>query len=837
MMQNTLNNRSNKWWHYLLPLFVLILIAQIYFSPLLSGKVIQQGDMVKNEGMSHELKKYYEDTGETAIWTGAMFSGMPAYHVGIFGMNATNYLKYIAQPLNIFDYMSMSPFVLAIITFYVMMLLLGANIWVASVGAIAFAFSSYNPIIIEAGHVTKMWAIAWMPLVVAGVWYTYRKQILLGASISAVALSLQIGSNHYQVTFYLGIIVVGLMLSFLLESIKEKSLKRFFIVSASLLLALCFALLSNASGLYPNYELGKESIRGKSELTPAATNSEPVSSGLDKDYAFAWSYGKAETFSLLIPNIHGGSSGGLLSTSSETYRLMKKNGMQVGKEGVRFYTYWGAQPFTSGPIYFGAIVCFLFVLGLFVSNNKLKWWLLGLTVFSIMLSWGKNLEWFNDIFFYHLPFYNKFRTPSMALVIAQFVMPMLAIITLKEVFEKSISRERLFKGLKYALGIIGGICLILAVMPSMFFDFTSSADAGYQLPTAYYNALMADRKSLLSADAWRALCFVLLTAGVIYLYQRGVLKKSVYAVVAIGILMLVDMWQVDKRYLNDKHFIKPKAKQQNFALTPADNFILKDTSLSYRVLTLENPFNNSYVSYHHKSIGGYHPAKQRRYQELIEHYISPEMSRFSARASKANGDKEMQRILQDLRVLNMLNMRYVIYDKNAAPIVNRQAYGNAWFAKGFQLVESADEEMAQLQNINPRAMALVDKRFEEMLSVSLSDLPDDRDTVFLTQYKPDELQYYSSCSSARVAVFSEVYYAHGWKAYIDGEFVPHFRTNWILRGMIVPAGEHTIEFRFEPDDFLLSVRISRIASAILLLLLGVGIVIGVKKRGLDLLAK
>lgn len=831
-----LSTTTTKWWHYVLPLLALILVAQIYFSPLLSGKVIQQGDMVKSEGMSHELKKFYEETGETAMWTGAMFSGMPAYHVGSFGIGQTNYLNYLLQPLRVFDFMSLGGFVMALIAFYVMMLLLGANIWVASVGAIAFAFSTYNPIIIEAGHVTKMWAIAWMPLVVAGVWYTYKKQILLGAAIAAFALSMQIARNHYQITFYLAIIIVALVLAFFVDSIKEKTFKKFFVASASLLVALVFALLTNAAGLYPNYELGQESIRGKSELTaPQNEAQQPVSTGLDKDYAFAWSYGKAETFSLLIPNIHGGASGGMLSPASETYQLMRKNGMRVGKEGVQFYTYWGEQPFTSGPVYFGAIICFLFVLGLFVSNSKMKWWLLGLTVLSVMLAWGKNLEWFNDILFYHLPFYNKFRTPSMALVIAQFTMPMLAIITLKEIFDKTILPAKLLKGLQYALAITGGFCLLFAIMPSVFFNFTSSLDSQYQLPDVYYNALLADRQSLLSSDAWRSLIFILLAAAVLYLYQKGTLKKTMYATLALGILMLVDLWQIDKRYLNDDNFVQPKAKQQNFATTTSDEFILQDKSLSYRVLTLDNPFNNSFLSYYHKAIGGYHPAKQRRYQELIERGITPEMQRFISQANSARSDEEMQKLLQTLRTLNMLNTRYIVHNKDAAPIVNTANYGNAWLVDNYEIVQNADEEMAKLAQINPRKFALVDKRFETMLANYQATPALPSDSITLTFYKPHELTYRSNCAGERLVVFSEVYYAHGWKAYIDGKLVPHFRTNWILRGMIVPAGEHTIEFKFYPDNFFLAVKVSRASSALLLLLLGVGVFIAVKKKKSELL--
>jgi hypothetical protein len=829
MQKAKISNR--RWWHFLLPIAFFTAIAAAYFSPVLKGKVVQQGDTTKWEGMAQEVKKFYEETGESSCWTGSMFSGMPTYHIATYGVGPTNYVSYLARPLVVaFDARSMSIVMLSLITFYLLMLSLGANIWLAATGAIVFAFSSYNFIIIEAGHISKAYAIAYMPLVVAGLLMAYRGKVVLGAAVTAVALSLQIGNNHYQITYYLIFVVLGLVLSCFFYMLKQKQLKQFIATSCALALAAVFAVSVNAAGIYGNYEMGQESIRGKSELTAVGGDAEqPKSSGLDKDYAFAWSYGKAETFSLLIPNIHGGASGGELGTSSEVYKAYKARGAQLGKS-IQSYTYWGEQPFTSGPVYLGAIVCFLFILGLLTYKRPIKWWLLGLTIFSILLSWGKNFEWFNDFLFYHLPLYSKFRTPSMVLVIAQFTVPLLALLTLKDLFDKKIPLPDLKKGLKYALGITGGICLIFAVMPGAFFDFRSSYDATYNMPDWYYTALLSDRENLLRSDALRSLVFIVLAAGVLYYFMKGTLKSGVYATVAIAALALVDLWQVDKRYLNDSNFVHPKSQKQQFAKSKADELILQDTSLSYRVLSLSNPFNDSFVSYYHKSIGGYNAAKLRRYQDLIERRITPEMHLFTSQASNARSAAEMEALMGSLTTLNMLNMRYIIHSSDAAPIRNDAAYGNAWFVEDFQIAENADAEMAMLSKIDPRKTAVIDKRFEQHLAAYQNPQPDENAAISMTKYKPNAVTYQSRSDADRLAVFSEVYYAHGWKAYVDGEPAPHFRASWILRGMVVPAGEHTVEFKFYPDGFYNAIKVARVSSAALLLALAGGVALALRRK-------
>ncbi len=827
---NKLESFGKKWWHYLLPIVFFVAISMVYFSPILKGKILQQGDITKWEGMSQELKEFYEKTGEASLWTGSMFSGMPAYHVASYGIGQTNYVNYLAKPLSAFDSRSMAPVLLSLIAFYILLLAMGANIWIASVGAIAFAFASYSFIILEAGHVTKAWAIAYMPLVVAGVIMAYRGRVLLGAVVAAVALSLQIVSNHYQITFYLAFIVVALALGCGVYMFKQKQLKQFLIASGALILAAGFAVITNVNNIYANYELGKESIRGKSELTPInGALQEEQGSGLDKDYAFAWSSGKVETFTLLIPNFYGGGSGGTLSTSSEVYKVLRKNGMQVGREGVQSYTYWGEKMFTSGPAYAGAIICFLFVLGLFIYKHSIKWWLLGLTILSFFLSWGYNLAWFNDWLFYHLPFYNKFRTPDMALVIAQFTMPLLALLTLKDLFEKKVSKADFMRGFKYALGIVGGLCLVFAVIPGMFFDFTSSLDAQYSLPSWYYNALLSDRESLMRADALRSLVFILLAAGVIYFFVRGTIKSGVYATLAIAALVLVDMWQVDKRYLNDNNFVSPKSQKQQFAKSKADEFILQDKDLSYRVLNLNNPFNDSFTSYYHKSIGGYNAAKLRRYQDLIERRITPEMQLFVSQANKMGSIEEMGMLMQSLPTLNMLNMRYIIHSKDAMPIANDAAYGNAWFVADFKVVKNADAEMTMLGEVDLKKTAIIDERYEQHLDMYQNPQGGEA-SIQMTGYKPNAVTYAAKTDADRLAVFSEVFYDHGWKAYVDGQLVPHFRVDWVLRGMIIPKGVHEIEFLFYPDSYFNTIKVARVSSALLLILLGGSIFFALRKK-------
>jgi hypothetical protein len=596
-------------------------------------------------------------------------------------------------------------------------------------------------------------------------------------------------------------------------------------MKTSLIMAACviLAVLPNAKHMYSNWDLGQHSIRGASELTPKADETgkvEKASTGLDKDYAFQWSYGWKELLTVMVPDVYGGGSGGTLDSSSELYKELKKNGAQVGKE-VQTYTYWGDKPFTSGPVYFGALVCFLFVLGMFVIRNQMKWWLLGGSVFLTFLALGRNFDAFNDIMFHYLPLYNKFRTVEMALVIPGLVFPLVGIWGLREILTEKIEEARLKKSFLWSLGITGGICLILWLMPSLLLDFHSLYDAQFQnqVPEWYYTALLMDRASLASADALRSLIFILLGAGLLVWFwkSKNKTRTSMFVSAGMAVLILVDLWSVDRRYLNDSNYVKETA-QETYKESVADKEIFKDTDESFRVFGLNNPWQETNVSYFHHSIGGYHAVKLRRYQELIDHRLDGEYRNIIGALQKAQSVDDIMSVLAASPSLNMLNMRYIIYNPDQAPIRNPYAFGNAWFIDKVEIVDNADAEIEALNVINPLETAVVDKRFAKDLE-GFTPHKDSTATIVLEKYRPNRLTYKTKADSEQLAVFSEIYYQPGWKATIDGKEVPHFRTDWILRGMLVPAGEHTIVFEFRPEAYVTAAYVSSYSSFLILLLL------------------
>ncbi|MDE6450815.1 MAG: YfhO family protein, partial [Odoribacter sp.] len=701
---------------------------------------------------------------------------------------------------------------LSLLSCYVLMLILGASIPVAILSAVAFAFSSYSIIILQAGHITKAWAMAYMPLILGGFLLVLKQKWFIGGFVFALFLALQLKSNHAQITYYLTLFCCIVYLGYAIRQIRERHWKSLGISLAVLAGGVLVAFLCNMGPLYANYELSQESIRGRSELTHLVDGKADKSSGLDKDYAFAWSYGVGETFTLLIPDFYGGASGGDLSQDSHVASELRRQGYQVPNP-LQAYTYWGDQPFTSGPVYFGAIICMLFVFALFIIRHPLKWWIVGAMGVFLLLSWGRNFDSFNTFMFHYLPFYNKFRTVSMALVIPQLVFAFLAGWGLLELFRQKADKKNLLKALYYAVGITGGLCLFFALFTPM--SFRSVLDAQYQMPDWYMNALVEDRAGLLRVDAFRSLWFILLGGGCLYLYIRSDKPSHYLPYVLVG-LVLVDLWGVDKRYLNESHFIKPNTTMQLHVPTVADRAILQDRDVSYRVLTLADPFNNSSLSYFHKNIGGYNAAKLRRYQDLIEMKLAPEIEVLKRSLSKATSEAEVKAAFQEVPALNMLNMRYLILASGQAPLHNPYAYGNAWFVPSVEIVENADEEMSRLQTVNSKKVALVDKRFQSMISRKQWETDSSAEIKLLT-YKPDRLEYKYHSSEPGVVLFSEVYYPHGWKAMIDGQPAEHFRANWILRGMEVPAGEHTISFYFRPDSYLFGRWIATICSGLLVL--------------------
>lgn len=811
---------------HVLAIVFFILLVTVYFAPaIFDNKEIRMGDVEKWEGMSKELKDYaqMEESKDFPVlsWTGSMFSGMPAYTV-TNQKGPTNFLSYIELPFRVLEKGNGAGIVLlSLICFYILMCVMGVNIYLAIAGSIAFAFASYNFIILDAGHITKANVIAYMPLTIAGMLLVFKEKWLWGIILTILGITFSLKNNHIQITYYLAIFCFILFLAFVVQQIKNKEFVKPFKITGLFIICILIAILPNIGALYVNYEMSNESIRGESELTEKTIgNTEKKSSGLDIEYAFTWSYGKAETMTLLIPNFYGGASGSNLGQDSEVYKAMKSHGAQVGKT-VQTATYWGDMPFTSGPVYFGALVCFLFVLGMFVIKSPIKWWIFGVTVFFILLSWGRNFMAFNEFLFHYFPMYNKFRTVSMSLVLPGLIFPIVGIWGLKEIFTQKIDKKKLLKSFYWSLGIVGGLCLIFWIMPGVFLDFRSPNDVQYQFPDWYYDALLKNRESLLKTDAFRSLVFILLGSALIYWYikSKNAANVSKYAAIGIALLILVDLWMVDKRYINDDSFVTKKSINA-FKKTNADNFILRDTDPSYRVLNMNNPFNDSYTSYYHKSIGGYNAAKLRHYQELIDYRINKEIGQIgnAFQQVKTYEDLENMTVLQALPTLNMLNMRYIIYNPEQPPIINPNAYGNAWFVENYKFVENADEEMAALDEINPLEIAVVNRKFSENIA-GFSFQKDENATIEMISYEPVIVRYKSNAASDQLAVFSEIYYPHGWEATIDGNPVEHFRTDWTLRGMIVPAGEHLIEFKFLPKTYIAALRIGSVSSLLILLLL------------------
>lgn len=808
---------------HLLALGLFLLLSVVYFAPMVfDGKVLRQSDLASVKGMTNEIDRYYgdgQDTGEgVAAWTGSMFSGMPTYNIKMYGAPG-NYLRYAEFPIKKVGYLGPAILLAAMGSFYLLLSVLGVNFWLAIAGAIAYAFATYNIIIIDVGHITKAYAIAYMPLTIAGMCLLFRQKLLSGGVLFTLGVAFSLGNNHIQITYYLALFCLILYIGYLYQEVAEKKYKELLRVTGILAVGVILAVIPMLGNLYLNLEMGRESLRGKTELTQETTGETgKISSGLDIDYAFRWSYGRGETFTVLIPDFYGGGSVGNLGPDSHLYSELQARGAQLGKE-VQSYTYWGDQPFTAGPVYFGALVCFLFVLGLFVIKQPLKWWLLGATVFFLILSWGRNLSFINDFLFHYLPLYNKFRVPSMSLVIPGLIFPWVGIWGVQQIFAGRVARERLKKDLYYAFGITGGLCLLFALIPGLAGSFVSPMDSYQQFPDWYHRALTADRAALLRADAFRSFFFILATALLINWFRVSKTPAKVIPYVAGGIalLMLVDLWGIGRRYLGKEHFISPRA-ETTYALSEADRAILRDKDLSYRVLNLNDPFNESRTSYYHKSIGGYSPAKLRRYQELIDHRISGEMGLLVNTLKKQPSAEELSAVFRMLPTLNMLNTRYIIYNPAQSPLVNPAAYGNAWFVDDWSIVEDADAEIAALDTLQPLRTAVVDKRFAGELA-GWKIAPDTAATLELVAYEPIRLVYKSKAAGDQLAVFSEVYYPHGWEAYIDGKPVSHFRADWILRALKVPAGEHVIEFKFVPRSYMTVAFIASVGSLILLVLL------------------
>ncbi|KAF0194849.1 MAG: hypothetical protein FD166_3370 [Bacteroidetes bacterium] len=788
---------------YFAAILIFLIIVMGYFSPLLEGKKLRQGDISNWKGMSKEITDFRAKTGEEALWTNSMFGGMPAYQISV---------EYNANQVRFFDKVftlglphPAGMVFLYFIGFFILLLVLRVDPWIAIAGSLAFAFSSYFLVILEAGHNSKAHAIGYMAPVVAGIILTYRGRLIAGSLLTALFLALQLRANHLQITYYLLILIVILGIFKLAEAIKNNTFPLFIKATGVLIIAAVLAIATNITNLWATWEYGKETIRGKTELSSEKENR---TTGLDKDYATQWSYGTAESFSLLIPNAKGGASGSL----GNNEKAMQKADPEIAETVAGQNQYWGDQPFTSGPVYAGAIIVFLFILGLFVVRGNLRWWLLTATVLSIMLAWGKNFMPLTDFFLHYVPGYNKFRAVSMILVIAEFTIPLLGILALNEIFRQPQIIKEKQKYFFLSLGLTAGLALLFYLIPQTFFSFLSNAETTAiasqkaqlepgqleQFNTIVFN-LEKVRTSIFKADAIRSFLFILLSAALIWLYSMKKVKGAIL-IAGITLLIAIDLIPVSKRYLNNDNFAGKSQVAVPFQPTKADQLILKDTDPNFRVFNITvSAFQDASTSYFHKSIGGYHGAKLRRYQELIDHHLT-------------NNNES---------VLNMLNTKYFIYpDNNRQPAVqiNMGAMGNAWFVKEVKFVDNADQEIDALTTFSPAQTAFVDKRFSKELQ-GLNIVPDSSAIIELREYQPNKLKYVYIAATEQLAIFSEIYYAKGWNAFIDGKPAPHFRANYVLRAMVVPAGKHEIEFRFEPTVFFTGEKISFAGSLLLILLL------------------
>ncbi len=792
------NNPSLLAYH-VIALAVFLAISAAYFSPMLDGKkMITPGDTRQFQGASSEKTAYEKESDEAILWTNTIFGGMPTYLIGsprppkvLHHIHGIFVLRNKVRPLSFL--------MLYMVGFYIVLTAFRVRPQLSIIGAIAFAFSSYFFFIIPAGHATKAIAIGYMPAVIGGVYLALRGKILVGTVITALFLALQILTNHLQITYYTLLIILTLGIFELVSAYQEKRLKPYFLSIAALLVAVVLAIASNTTLLWTTYEYSKYSTRGESELK---IDGNDQTSGLDKSYITGWSYGVDETFTFLIPNFKGGSSAGALSEDSETFKYFNQSqGPQYARQVIKYMPlYWGTQSTTAGPVYAGAVVLFLFVFGFIMMRSRLRWWLLSLTILAIMLSWGKNFMFLTGLFIDYFPGYNKFRTVTMILVIAEFAIPLLAFLALDNLLKQEPDKKEFMNGLKLSLYIVGGLALFFLVFAGMF-SFTGPGDERYasQGATQFLDALKADRESIFRKDALRTLVFVILTAGLIYALYLKKVKLNVFFI-ALALLILADMWPVDKRYLNNDNFGPKRTHQEGFQPTAADQQILADPDPYYRVFDVSgNPFNSARAAYFHKTLGGYHGAKMQRYQEIISYHIAR----------------------NNMEVLNMLNTKYfIVSQQEGEPGVqmNPGALGNAWLVNSYRIVENANEEIDALNGFNPAAEAIIDKRFESYVSGKTFAM-DTAAAITLASYHPNRLSYIYRASTEQLVVFSDIYYEKGWKSFVDGEEVPHFRVNYILRGMVLPAGEHTIEFKFEPRSYFTGKKIAAVSSSVLILLI------------------
>ena len=774
-----------KFLPYIAALVLFILFAVIYCWPIMEGKVIQAGDTVSWKGMFQEVKEYHEESGEWSFWTGSMFSGMPTYQITMRGVESQNLLVVFSKIFRLGFVGALALIIGYLVGFFILLRSFKINKWLPIIGAMAITLSSYFFIIIEAGHNTKAETIGFMAPVIAGLVLIFQKKYGWGIILSTIFIALGL-MIHPQMAYYYFMLIGCLLVAELFIHIKEKRLKDFLI--GTLLFVLCVGVGAGTrySRFVLNNEYVKETMRGGHSELVKEDNVDNKTDGLDLDYATQWSYGIDETMTLLIPNFKGASSHYDVGTDSKLYKTLVKNGVprKSAEEFSRNVpTYWGTQPFTSGPVYVGAIIFFLFVLGLMLVKGPYKWALLIATIFSILLAWGRNFMPLTELFFNYFPLYDKFRAVASILVVAEVTIPLLAFLAIKAIMDRSVTKEKVIKSIYISAGITAGLCLFFAIFGTLIFNFTTPNDDAVfsQLPDWIADAIVAERASMLRGDSFRSFIFIILGAGTLWLFVQEKLKLP-YFLAAIGVLIVVDLWTVDKRFFNDSSFVSPKAEINYFKKQPYEEYILQDPDPHFRVFNLTtNTFNESRTSYYLKSIGGYHAAKLRRYQDLISEHITQ----------------------MNWGVINMLNTKYVIVSGNnnqPMPQLNPDAMGNGWFVDSVMVVNTPNEESDALKSINLHTTAVLDRKFKDFVG-QFNPGRDSSAKVELLSYTPDKLEYRTHSGKDGIVVFSEIYYPYGWKAFIDDQPVEHFRVNYTLRALNVPAGEHRVRFVFDPDSY------------------------------------
>ncbi len=809
----------NNWFKnngiHLAMIGFFVLLCFVYFTPAFQGKVLMQGDVQRAEATQSEIMKYKAQDGKAPLWTNSMFGGMPSYQIWVqYPDNVTTHvIKFLKttfpNPIDII--------LIYLLGTYFLMLVLGMSPWLAAVGAIAFSFSSYNFIFIEAGHSNQAMAIAFFPAILGGVLMTLKGKHWLGAALTALFVAMEIRSNHVQMTYYLFIALILLMGFELYNAFKDKRLPAFWKSAAFLIGGALLGVMVNTSNLWTTYEYGQLSTRGKSNIS---TDSAQPNNGLDKDYAYQWSQGVGETITLLVPNAYGGASAPILDGESNVAKALQTKGADVNQAAgfaQQMPVYWGPKPFTSGPWYFGAFVIFLFIFGLFIVKSKLKWWLLSATILGLLLSFGKNFSFVSDLFFNYFPLYNKFRSVEFNLVIPSLCVPILACLAIFEASKDNIDQKEIIKKLKTSAYIVVGILVVLIAIPSVLFSFKADnhqdflsqlnqiAGGDTSFGPSIGQALIEDRISLFRADAIRSLIFIVVGIAVLWFLINKKLSQSI-GLVIIGVIILADLWSVDKRYLNDDKFVAKAIMNQQAKPREVDEFIMRDTDPNYRVLDLTiGTFSDASATAFHKTIGGYHAAKLKRFQEVIDKQFTGSLN-------------------QD--VLDMLNTKYFITQgkegESSAMQANATACGHAWFVQSIQFTKDNDQEMQAISSFDPKKEAIVNEEFKDMVERENVGIAANGE-IKLTDYHPDALKYEYSSDKSVVAVFSEIWYPKGWKMYVDGEEKPYFRANYLLRAAVLPGGNHKVEWKFEPQSYFLGEKISLIGSILLVLGLAFGI--------------